>query len=52
MTWISSLNGPTQGRHLQVPQELLEEAEKAAKKSIEGDDDDDEEEEEEDEMQE
>lgn len=49
MTWISSLDGPTKGRHLPVPQELLEEAEKAAKKSLEGDDD---EEEEEDEMQE
>lgn len=47
MTWISSLDGPTKGRHQPVPQELLEEAEKAAKKSLEGDDD-----EEEDEMQE
>ncbi|EXJ65016.1 20S proteasome subunit alpha 7 [Cladophialophora yegresii CBS 114405] len=44
MTWISSLDGPTKGRHEQVPQELLEEAEKTAKKTLEGDDDDDEEE--------
>jgi 20S proteasome subunit alpha 7 len=43
MTWISGLDGPTKGRHQQVPQALLEEAEKAAKKSLEGDDDDDEE---------
>lgn len=45
MTWISALDGPTKGRHQQVPQELLEEAEKAAKKSLEGDDDDEEEDE-------
>jgi 20S proteasome subunit alpha 7 len=44
MTWISSLDGPTKGRHEQVPQELLEEAEKAAKKSLEGDDDEEEDE--------
>lgn len=48
MTWISSLDGPTKGRHQSVPQELLDEAEKAAKKSLEGDDEEDEE----DEMQE
>ena len=46
MTWISGLDGPTKGRHMHVPQDLLEEAEKAAKKSLEGDDDDDDEEEE------
>lgn len=46
MTWISGMDGPTKGRHEAVPQELLEEAEKAAKRSLEGDDD-----EEEDEMQ-
>lgn len=39
MTWISSLDGPTKGRHEHVPQELLEEAIKAAKESIEADDD-------------
>jgi len=43
MTWISSLDGPTKGRHQAVPQDLFEEAEKAAKKSLEGDDDEDEE---------
>ena len=39
MSWISSLNGPTKGRHEEVPKTLLEEAEKAAKKAMEGDDD-------------
>lgn len=43
MTWISGLDGPTKGRHEHVPEELLEEAEKAAKKSLEGDDDEEEE---------
>lgn len=38
MTWISSLDGPTKGRHEEVPKHLLEEAEKAAKKAMEGDD--------------
>lgn len=42
MTWISNLAGPTKGRHEEVPRHLLEEAEKLAKKSLEGDDDDDE----------
>ena len=37
MTWISALDGPTKGRHEEVPKELLEEAEKAAKKAMEGD---------------
>lgn len=45
MTWISALDGPTKGRHEHVPKELLEEAEKHAKKSIEGDDDDEDDEE-------
>ena len=44
MSWISALDGPTKGRHQQVPQQLLEEAEKAAKKSLEGGSDDEEEE--------
>lgn len=44
MTWISSLDGPTKGRHEEVPKELLEEAERLAKKALEGDDDDDDEE--------
>lgn len=43
MTWISSLDGPTQGRHEEVPKELLEEAEKAAKRALEGEDEEEEE---------
>lgn len=42
MTWISNLEGPTKGRHEEVPKELLEEAERLAKKALEGDDDDEE----------
>jgi len=42
MTWISSVDGPTKGRHEEVPKELLEEAEKAAKRALEGDDEDEE----------
>lgn len=42
MTWISDLKGPTKGRHEEVPKALLEEAEKAAKKALEGDDDEEE----------
>ena len=38
MTRISSLDGPTKGRHEEVPEELLEEAETAAKKELEGED--------------
>jgi 20S proteasome subunit alpha 7 len=45
MTWISNLDGPTKGRHEEVPKDIREEAEKLAKKALEGDDDDDEEEE-------
>jgi 20S proteasome subunit alpha 7 len=43
MTWISSVDGPTKGRHEEVPKELLEEAEKFAKRSLEGDEEEDEE---------
>lgn len=43
MTWISSLDGPTKGRHEEVPKDLLEKAEKAAKQSLEGDDEDEDE---------
>lgn len=43
LTWISGLDGPTKGRHEHVPQDLFEEAERHAKKSLEPDDDDDEE---------
>lgn len=31
MTWISSLSGPTKGRHEEVPKALREEAERLAK---------------------
>ena len=37
MSWVSSADGPTKGRHEQVPKALLEEAEKLAKKAMEGD---------------
>lgn len=43
MSWISSLDGPTKGRHEEVPKELLEEAEKAAKRALEGEDEDEDE---------
>ena len=39
MSWISSLEGPTKGRHEEVPKPIQDEAEKLAKKSMEGDDD-------------
>lgn len=42
MTWISSLDGPTKGRHEKVPKQILAEAEKLAKKALEGEDDEDE----------
>ena len=42
MSWVSSLDGPTKGQHQQVPKQLLEEAEKAAKRALDGDDDDEE----------
>lgn len=45
MTWISSLDGPTKGRHQAVPEDLLKEAERLAKKALDGDDDDDDEDE-------
>lgn len=38
MTWISSLDGPTKGRHEEVPKELRDEAERAAKRALEGED--------------
>lgn len=44
MTWISNLEGPTKGRHEEVPKEIREEAEKLAKKHLEGEDEDEEEE--------
>jgi 20S proteasome subunit alpha 7 len=42
MTWISDLQGPTKGRHMEVPKHLLEEAEALAKKALETEDDEDE----------
>lgn len=44
MTWISNHAGPTKGRHEEVPKELREEAERLAKKALEGEDEDEEEE--------
>ncbi|EER36721.1 proteasome component [Histoplasma capsulatum H143] len=44
MTWISAMDGPTKGRHEEVPKALLEEAIREAKQAMEGDDEDDEEE--------
>ncbi len=44
MTWISNHDGPTKGLHVEVPKELLAEAEAAAKKHMDGPDSDDEEE--------
>ncbi|MDI1491201.1 MAG: putative proteasome subunit alpha type-7 [Ramalina farinacea] len=38
MSWVSSVDGPTKGRHEQVPSSLLEEAERRAKKAMEGED--------------
>ncbi|KAL9106730.1 MAG: hypothetical protein Q9227_008299 [Pyrenula ochraceoflavens] len=42
ITWISGPDGPTKGRHEEVPKQLREEAERVAKTAIEGDADDDE----------
>ncbi|KAG8525441.1 uncharacterized protein KY384_009085 [Bacidia gigantensis] len=38
LSWVSSLKGPTKGRHEPVPKELVEEAERLAKKAMEGED--------------
>lgn len=40
MTWISGIDGPTKGRHMEVPKELREEAERLAKAEDEMEDDD------------
>ncbi|KAK5110798.1 hypothetical protein LTR62_005509 [Meristemomyces frigidus] len=42
LTWVSAVGGPTKGRHEEVPKALREEAERLAKKSLEGDDDEEE----------
>ena len=35
MTWVSSFDGPTKGKHEEVPKHIFEEAEKLAKKHME-----------------
>lgn len=52
MSWISASDGPTKGRHMEVPKDLLEEAERLAKKAISEDDEDEEEEKDNDKMEE
>jgi 20S proteasome subunit alpha 7 len=42
MTWISGLDGPTKGRHEEVPKEIREEAERLAKIALEGEDEEEE----------
>ncbi|KAI5283497.1 hypothetical protein KEM54_002087, partial [Ascosphaera aggregata] len=42
MTWISGLDGPTKGRHQEVPKELVDDAMAKAKTELEGDDEDEE----------
>jgi 20S proteasome subunit alpha 7 len=52
MTWVSSLDGPTKGRHEEVPKTIREEAERLAKKSLDDDDDEDDKKDEGDKMEE
>ncbi|RYC59659.1 hypothetical protein CHU98_g6571 [Xylaria longipes] len=42
MSWISGADGPTKGRHMEVPKDLLESAERLAKKAISDDEEDEE----------
>ncbi|KAI5300859.1 hypothetical protein KEM56_002145, partial [Ascosphaera pollenicola] len=42
MTWVSSLAGPTKGRHAEVPKQLVDEALAKAKAELEGDDEEEE----------
>lgn len=42
MTWISGKNGPTKGLHQEVPQALLDEAERLAKKALSDDEEEEE----------
>lgn len=42
MSWISSTDGPTKGRHEEVPKDIREEAEKFARRALEGEDEDEE----------
>lgn len=44
MTWCSDIDGPTKGRHEEVPRAMLEQAEKEAKRAIEGEDEEEDEE--------
>ena len=39
MSWVSSISGPTSGRHEQVPEGILKEAERLVKKAMEEEDD-------------
>lgn len=43
MTWISATDGPTKGRHEEVPKQIREEAERLAKKAMEDEEDEEEE---------
>ncbi|KAF3066523.1 putative proteasome subunit alpha type-7 [Daldinia childiae] len=52
MSWISGVDGPTKGRHQDVPKDLLEEAERLAKKALSEDDEEEEEEKSDDKMEE
>lgn len=38
LTWISSLDGPTKGRHEEVPTDIRLEAERFARRALEGED--------------
>lgn len=38
LTWCSGVHGPTKGKHVEVPKKLKEEAERLAKKALEGED--------------
>lgn len=42
LCWVSAVSGPTKGRFEEVPAELKEEAERLAKKALEGEEDDEE----------
>lgn len=35
MTWVSAVNGPTKGKHVEVPKEMVQEAERLAKRALE-----------------
>lgn len=52
MSWISDVDGPTKGRHEEVPKSLRQEAERLAQKAVHGSDDEDEEDDEDDKMEE